>query len=94
MSGETKQSRTHFVDLLFNKHVVKDTIATGPYSVMLSRDGQNGIGEEMGRVEVYAYGQPTFGCAAQLDKAQGYAQGILDGFQIALGLAGRAPEGG
>jgi hypothetical protein len=37
-----------------------------------------------------AYKDVVFQYSAPLDKAQGYAQGILDGLQVALGLAGRS----
>lgn len=77
-------------------------------TVTLRRDGQNGLGEDMGEVVVNRYNELITGTDSEaemdrkikmpevvvmtyrneLDKAQGYAQGVLDGIQIGLGLAG------
>lgn len=108
-----------FRDLLFNQQIQSQTIvATAPdavprFVVSLERNGNSGLGEEMGKVTLYrhdelingdelaeelarkmktseAYKDVVFQYSAPLDKAQGYAQGILDGLQVALGLAGRS----
>lgn len=97
-----------FVDFLLHENIDFQVRRFGEHVVMLRREGSNYV-EAKGRVILYycpdmspddfvndlkTRGGIVFTYNAELDKAQGYAQGIYDGLQVAAGVAGRTPTHG